>query len=244
MIWIVGGSSLWPEFACKEKKIVMPVATTTDFLEVIAHMRPGSCYRAEDVSWDEYEQLLVDLGPSYSARIFYDQGRMEIMSPSYYHEKPPSLIHRLISVLSDELDIDIESAGSTTFREEIKAKGAEPDESFYIQHAAQIIGKHDEFDLRYDPPPDLVVESDYTSSSLDKFSIYAGLGVPEIWRFYLNQVRIWLLVEDHYEESSNSRAFPSLTSEALSEFVAKGLAEGERKAARMFREWVRKQRVR
>lgn len=221
----------------------MPVAAPTDFFEVIAHMRPGSVYRTDDVSWDEYEQLLVDLGPKYSVRIFYDQGRMEIMSPAYRHEKPTRIIHALMAVLRDELDIDIESAGSTTFKEELKAKGAEPDDSFYIQHAAQIIGK-DDIDLAYDPPPDLVIESDYTSSSLDKFPIYAGLGVPEIWRIAGWQVRIWLLVGENYEESPSSAAFPFLSAEKLSEFLVKGMEVGERKVARAFREWVQQHRQR
>ncbi len=216
----------------------MPVATTTDLLEVIAHMRPGAVYRVDGVTWDEYEQLLADLGPTYSVRIFYDLGRMEIMSPSYIHEKAPDVLHRLIMVLQDELDIDIESAGSTTFREELKAKGAEPDESFYIRHAAEIIGK-DDIDLSYDPPPDLIIESDYTSSSLDKFSIYAGLGVPEIWRIVGRQVRIWLLVGEHYEESPKSAAYPFLSAEKLSEFLVKGMEIGERRVARAFREWVK-----
>jgi len=33
------------------------------------------------------------------------------------------------------------------------------------------------------PPPDLVVEADLTSSSLDKLTIYASLGVAEVWRY-------------------------------------------------------------
>ena len=219
----------------------MPVATPTDLLEVIAHMRSGSVYRADNVSWDEYEQLLANLGEGYAVRIFYDQGRIEIMSPSYGHERAARLIHPLLSVLRDELDVDIESVGSTTLREEMKAKGAEPDDSFYVQHAAQIIGK-DDLDLKLDPPPDIVVECDRTNSSLDKFPIYAGLGVPEIWRIHQRNVRIWLLVGDAYKESPNSRAFPFLLAETLSEFLAKGLTEGERKAARAFRAWVRKHR--
>lgn len=37
-------------------------------------------------------------------------------------------------------------------------------------------------DLRVDPPPDLAVVVDVTSSSLDRMSIYASLGVAEVWR--------------------------------------------------------------
>ncbi|HZS07878.1 MAG TPA: Uma2 family endonuclease [Blastocatellia bacterium] len=216
----------------------MSVATVSDYLEAIAHLPEGTALRADDVSWEEYEQLLEDLGPSYSVRIFYDQGRMEISSPVSAHEKPTKVISRLVNVLSDELDIDIESLGSTTLKRQIEEAGAEPDDSFYIQNASAIIGKLD-VTLEHDPPPDIVVESDHTSSSLDKFAIYAALGVPEIWRITKRQVRIWLLEGNVYNESPVSRAFPFLPAQTLNEFLARGLAEGERKAARAFREWVR-----
>lgn len=216
----------------------MSVATT-DYLAAIEHLPRGASLRVDDVSWEEYEQLLADLGDSYTARIFYDEGRMEIMAPTAMHEKPKGVIHRLMIVLSDELDIDVESFGSTTFRLKLKAKGAEPDDSFYIQNAPLVIGKEEEMDLRYDPPPDLVVEIDRTSASLNKFAIYAVLGVPEIWRIRQQIVRIHLLKADRYEESATSGAFPFLSTDTLSEFLALGLTEGARKTARAFRTWLR-----
>jgi Uma2 family endonuclease len=135
------------------------------------------------------------------------------------------------------------SVGSTTLKAEMKAKGAEPDECFYIQNAALVIGKED-LNLEHDPPPDLVIEINRTSSSLDKFPIYAGLGVPEIWRLVGKTIHIHLLAGDRYEESPTSRVFPFLSAQTLSEFLAKGLAEGERQAARAFRAWVREQHQR
>lgn len=217
----------------------MAVATATDFLEAIEHLPNDTSLRADDVSWDEYEELLADLGESYHVRIFYDRGRMEIMSPASMHERPKNVINRLIIALSDELDIDVESLGSTTYKEEMKAKGAEPDDSFYIQNAGAVMGKDEDLDLAFDPPPDLVVEIDRSSSSLNRFPIYAGLGVPELWRVHHRQVRIWLLAGDDYEESTHSRAFPFLPATVLSEFLEKGIAESSRKTAQAFREWVR-----
>lgn len=223
----------------KEIESSMSAATVSDYLEAIAHLPPGTVLSADNVSWEEYEQLLEDLGPSYSVRIFYDRGRMEIMAPTSAHEKPVKVIHRLINALSDELDIDIESLGSTTLRKEMKERGAEPDDCFYVQNAPLIIGKED-LDLQHDPPPDIVVENDLTSSSLNRFAIYDVLGVPEIWRISKWQVTIWLLDEDDYKPSPFSHAFPFLTSEKLNEFIAQGRAEGGRKAARAFRHWVSK----
>ena len=86
-----------------------------------------------------------------------------------------------------------------------------------------------------------MIESDLPSSSLDRFAIYAGLCVPEIWRVFNRRVDIWLLTEVEYEESLHSAAFPFLTVEALNKFLLLGLAEGERKAAQALRSWVQKQ---
>ncbi len=216
----------------------MPVPTA-DYIAAIAHLPAGTSLLLDDVAWEEYEQLLDCLGEGYAVRIFYDQGRMEIRSPDSIHEKHKSIIHRLVSTLSDELDIDVESFGSTTFRRKVKSKGAEPDECFYVQNASLVIGKGGLLDLRHDPPPDIVLEIDHTSGSLDKFPIYASLGVPEIWRLSKGTVQIHILTENGYEQSFASRAFPFLTSDALSRFLAEGLAEGERKATRAFRAWLR-----
>jgi Uma2 family endonuclease len=211
---------------------------TTDYLAAIAHLPAGAVLRIDDVSWEEYETLLGDLDDDYAVRIFYDQGRMEIMAPASAHEKPKSVLHTLVAALRDELDIDIESLGSTTFKAQMKATGAEPDDCFYIQNAALVIGKAD-VDIEHDPPPDLVIEIDRTSTSLDKFSIYAALGVPEIWRVVANRVEIYLLENGLYMELPASGAFAFLTALALSGFLMKGLTDGERKAAAAFRAWLR-----
>jgi Uma2 family endonuclease len=216
----------------------MPVAAVSEYLEAIAHLPAGSALRADGIPWEEYEQLLDDLGPSYAVRIFYDQGKMEIVSPLPAHEKPTNVVHTLVIALRDELNIDIESLGASTLRDEMREKGAEPDDRFYVQNAALVIGKLD-LDWQHDPPPDIVVESDLTSSSLDKFAIFAAFGVSEIWRIPDNKVSIWLLTDGEYVESPVSRAFPFLPTDVINEMLAKGLAEGERKAARAFREWVR-----
>lgn len=100
----------------------MPVAAT-DYLEAIAHLPDGAVLTFNGVAWQEYEQLLADLGPGYSVRIFYDEGRMEITAPTPAHERAKLILNRLIAALSDELEIDLESLGSTTFRSKAKAKG-------------------------------------------------------------------------------------------------------------------------
>lgn len=219
----------------------MSAAVANNLFQAVEHLTPGMTLRVDAVSWDDYEDLLADLGEASHVRVFYDQGRVEIMSPVSMHERPKNVIHDLISVLREELDIDIESLGSTTYKEEMKRKGAEPDDSFYIQNADSVIGQTVNLDLAYDPPPDLVIEIDRSNSSLDKFPIYAGLGVPELWRANDNQIRFWILTGEDYEESEYSRAFPFLTSGVISRFLGQGVLEGSRKTVQAFRQWVRRQ---
>jgi len=209
--------------------------------EVVTRLPEGAVLRLDNVSWDDYEQLLAELGEGYATRIFYDDGRMEIMAPAFSHERAKNVVHDLVTTLRDALDIDIESYGSTTLRTELKAKGAEPDDCFYIQNAARMIGKED-FDLQHDPPPDLVIEVDRTSSSIDQFAIYAALGVPEIWLLVKREVQIYWLTGDRYEVSPASRAFPFLPAQMLSTLLAQGLNEGERQATRALRDWLRANR--
>jgi Uma2 family endonuclease len=71
--------------------------------------------------------------------------------------------------------------GSTTLRKKLAKRGLEPDECFWITNAHHMAGKR-RLNLDTDPPPDLAIEVDVTSSSLDRMSIYGELGVPEVWR--------------------------------------------------------------
>jgi Uma2 family endonuclease len=96
-------------------------------------------------------------------------------------------------------------------------------------------------DRNVDPPPDLVIEVDITSSSLDKFSIYAELGVPELWRHDGREFGIYLLGGQGYRKSERSAVFPWLPASRVARGLAEAPASGLRAEARAFREWVREQ---
>ncbi len=118
--------------------------------------------------------------------------------------------------------------------------GAEPEASFYIKNAA-LIHRSLDLDLAHDPPPDIVIESDYTSSSLDKYSIYASLAVPEIWHIANQYVSLWKLENQNYLEVENSLSFPFPSADKLNEFLVLGIQDGERMAAKALREWINSQ---
>jgi Uma2 family endonuclease len=54
------------------------------------------------------------------------------MSPSPEHEKLNRRIAQLVLAVTEELGIEAEDLGSTTFRREDLERGFEPDSCFYI----------------------------------------------------------------------------------------------------------------
>jgi Uma2 family endonuclease len=190
------------------------------------------------MSWNFYEQLLAEIGDR-PIRVTYDQGRLELMAPSYLHEGYSRAFSLLIGVAAEEFDLPIKGAGSTTFRRADLLRGLEPDQCFYIQHVADILGKT-ELDLTVDPPPDLAFEVDLTRRALDRMEIYAALGVPEVWRYNGRKLRVFLLNEaGQYQEQSRSPTFPRLP---LSEFIRllpQSLNFEETSLRKEFRAWIR-----
>lgn len=132
-----------------------------------------------NISWETYERLLAENADCSNPRLTYDRGILEIMSPSAEHAELSRAITLLVNVVTEELEIDVRGFGSTIFRREDLARGFEPDSCFYIQYVEDISGKST-LDFVIDPPPDLIIEVDLTNASLNKFSIYAQVGVPEI----------------------------------------------------------------
>jgi Uma2 family endonuclease len=195
------------------------------------------------VSGTTYEHLFADLSNQSSTRLTYDRGMLEIMYPLPEHEEWNRTIALLVEVLAEAVRIDVRNFGSTTFRRADLARGFEPDSCFYIQHEADISGKST-IDLTVDPPPDLVIEVEVTSGSLDKFPIYAQVGVPEVWRYDGQRLRISILTAERYVESETSLALPLLTGPRLSETLAQSKILKRTALLRSFRTWVRQERRR
>ena len=105
------------------------------------------------------------------------------------------------------------------------ASGGEPDSCFYLAHEADVRGLSD-IDLTLHPPPDLVVEVDITSPSLDKFELYAAAGVPEIWRHDEGRITFYRLSHNQYERITHSLCFPLLTSRILETYLHLGRTQG------------------
>ena len=84
----------------------------------------------------------------------------------------------------------------------------------------------DEIDLQVHPPPDIVLEVDITSPSLDKFGLYLAAHVPEVWRFDGTHMSFHALSGDRYETASHSLCFPHLTAAMLERCLTIGREQG------------------
>jgi len=190
------------------------------------------------IRWSTFEALAAD-APGAGNRFTYDHGVLEIMSPSLEHEHVKKFLARMIETTTLELDIAISSAGSTTLKDQLHERGVEADECYYIANEPRIRGKKD-IDLAVDPPPDLAVEVDITSTSMGQLGIYAALGVPELWLCDGSAIRIYQLGPGGtYSQESQSPAFPLLPMAQVEGFLNDRNAMDETTWTRRFRDWVR-----
>lgn len=214
------------------------IAEAVDYLEAIERLPRNGTLVLYGVPWEEYDEILTLTENKPAHRVSYNDGVLKIMSPRPDHEYPKDVALKLVTVYADELDIMLESYGSTTYRRRKKAKGAEPDTSFYVQNASRMIART-EIDLEKDPPPDVVVEVDTTNESTGKFEIYAALSVPEIWRFDGKNFQILVLSENEYRETSESLALPRLSAQILTEYFNLGKTQGQTAMLKAFRRYLR-----
>jgi Uma2 family endonuclease len=191
----------------------------------------GSHLILHDISWETYEQLLEIFAERSTPRMTYYQGTLELMVPLPEHERYSWTLGRLIVALSEEIGIEIIGLKSSTWRSEPKKAGNEADECL-------MRGKLT-IDLKNDPPPDLAVEMDLTSSSINKMAVYAELKVPEVWIWKKGKLIINILNDTGYVESETSLAFGSFPVKELAQFMNLDSEKGENARIREFREWVR-----
>jgi Uma2 family endonuclease len=194
------------------------------------------------VNWAFYEGLLALVGERRSHRITYDRGKLEIMAPSWNHEWWAARLDRVILGVSEHLEVPLISGGSTTFRREDLDRGLEPDRCYYTANAHRMVGRR-ELDLSVDPPPDLAIEVDFTSSSIDRLGIYAALNVPEVWRWEAGGIHVYHLQKDavppEYVPASQSLSFPNLPTDRLVDFLIENQALLDWELSRAARNWAK-----
>ncbi len=192
----------------------------------------------QGVSWETYEDLRA-APENYRVRMTFDRGDLEMMSPSQLHEQFGYLIGRLIDVWTEELNTDIKSCRTMTFRREDLQRGFEPDNCYYVGHE-RVVRTKGELDFAIDPPPDLAIEVEITSPVIDKMSLYAAFGVPELWRFGGETLQVYeLSTAGQYVPRDASICFPQLPVAQLVKVLRQVNTMSETALVRSFRDWVR-----
>ena len=204
-------------------------------------IQPGQRILLRNLRWDQFEQILDELGSERSSRIAYYKRTLEIMVPLPEHENGKENIGDLVKALLEETDIEFVPFGSTTFKRQNMDSGVEPDECFYITHEAAMRGAA-RINLNFDPPPDLAIEIDITTSSEIKKRSYQALGVPELWIYDGRKLEINVLGDGKYVKSTFSPTFPNFSIvEVIPRYVAMSQVDGRNTAIKAFRAWVRTQ---
>jgi Uma2 family endonuclease len=215
------------------------MATTTESQPKATITETGQRFLLHNVDWHFYETMLQLIGDR-PVRLTYDRGNLELRSPSRKHERNKGLLGRLVQAVTEELEIPCTGEASTTWRREDIERGLEPDECFYVYDHAEQLAEKEEIDLNTDPTPDLAIEIDITRSSLDRQGIYAALGVPELWRFDGESLRVLRLRDDRtYEPCTASPTFPFLPLGDVVRLLKQGATMDQSRWGRMVREWVR-----
>lgn len=192
----------------------------------------------QHISWQTFKTMLAEMGLSRGSRLAYDSGMVEIMTPLMWHENSNRLIEVMIGVLCEELGLEIKRTGSLTMMRDDLQRGAEPDSSYYIQNE-YVVRDQEDIDLTSDPPPDLVLEVEYSRPKINKLQLYASMRVPEFWRYDGRVLRIYALEAGQYLERSDSPTFAPVPVSEIPRFIAESRKVGEIAITRAFRTWVR-----
>jgi Uma2 family endonuclease len=135
------------------------------------------------------------------------------MSPLAEHGRDASLIADLIKVLLDHTAREYDAFTPITM-ELPKESGIEPDYCFYIDNWEAVSGKK-RINWSVEPPPDLVLEIEVTSYT--DVNDYLPYRVPEVWLFKKSQLHIHQLQDKTYLLQPQSRYFPGVDLQGMSD---------------------------
>jgi Uma2 family endonuclease len=143
---------------------------------------------------------------------------VELAMPSPEPEWLKGTLTQIVDAIAFARDLHYQNLASIALTRRDLDRGFEPDVCFYIQHATAL-QDIEHLDLTTDPPPDLVIEIDITNPSLNKLPLYAAIGVPEVWRYTRDGIRLYQLQRDQYELMTSSVVFPGIGCTDLELFI-------------------------
>ncbi len=144
-----------------------------------------------DRTWEQFQLIQQGL-EGIKVRLFYFDGKVEILMPGKLHEVFKKIIAVLVEAFLFEHEIEFVATGSMTQKAEGVASG-EPDDSYEIGDSK------------------LVVEVIFTRSSIDKLGLYQTIGINEVWFWEDGVVSMFHLRDQAYEKVDRSQ-IPELSS--------------------------------
>ena len=196
----------------------------------------------DDVPWSVYLEVEALRGENPHPKLTYDHGTLELEMASSLHELLKSIAGEFLTNYMQEFEIDYVPSGEVTIAKEVVAGSLRPDQSYFIQNYARVVGRRVDFDS--EPVPDLAIEIDLSSPRIQKASVYARLGVPEVWRWRRGSLVVTERQPDAagryaYVERDRSVALPDFPLDRLAAELARSPHPEQAKAAREFRRWCR-----
>jgi Uma2 family endonuclease len=203
-------------------------------------LKGGQGLTCNGVTWEEYLWLDEQRDEMSSrANFFYQDGKLQVMAPSFYHDRVSRRICLAVVAFSGHFKKPVLAGGSTTFRQQTLQRGLEADECFWIDHIDLVRGVAD-LDLTIHPAPDLAIEVDRWHDTTEKDGSYAQLQVLELWRFTEENVVFHHRGDDgQYRVEPTSRAFPAVTSQEFSQFLLEHLNDDEAQFLMNCFDWCR-----
>lgn len=191
----------------------------------------------KNIPWQDLETILFKRQKNGETLLAYDQGTLELITPTPEHQEYREILEEFIIALLDLQNINYRCLGSVLWQRPDLKISLEVDSCFYIQNLSAI-EKQLTINLPENPPPDLVLEIDLTQKSLPRRSIYARLGIPEVWRCDQNKLKIYQLQGDNYQQISQSLVFPEIGLESLPRIIKDHIKSGKNSVIREFQKWL------
>jgi len=178
------------------------------------------------VTWEQYEMIQAIRGEGNVPRLAYLKGELELMSPGRNHERIASMLGRLLELWSPETDAPVYAYGSWTVKNAPSERGVEADRCYTVgdDDAGKTV-------------PDLAIEVTWTHEGVDKLSIYAALGVREVWHWKGTRLTVHVLRGDAYVTAMRSEVLPAIDLALLARFADR---IDQPKALREYRDALRK----
>ena len=157
-------------------------------------------------NWGQFKVLEALFRAEYAGvRLFYSDGKIELMTVSQRHELIKSILEALLVMFFFQHQINAVPMGNATMQSEEQGSSAEPDLSYRFDGQLGL--------------PELAIEIVLSSGGVEKLKRYRSLGVAEVWFWQDDALALYRLEEGQYVRVRSSYLLPTLDIAKLSRCV-------------------------